>query len=407
MRIAMFAGTFHPERDALARSLLASARALWRRGHAVLLAVPRYPRFDPLEDGGPDAHEDEGISVLRLPTLPLMGREPGRAVIPTALGALRCRTWRPDVVHAHLPFGAGLEALATSRLLRIPLIGTHHGPTDGFVRHFPALGARLAPVARQYVRWYYDRCDRVTSPSRELIAAMRRDGLRAPVSVVANPLSPDGPRGIADRFEPSRRSSLPGFTLLHVGPLTAEARIGDFIHAIPSLLTRIPGVSLALIGRGAAESSLRTLAETLQVSTHVRFLGHATPARLRDAYAASDVFVSMNTAETQSLALIEAMASRLPVIVARSPNLAEHVDTSRGLLVDPGNPAALAEVVVALHRHPARAAALGAAGRVYAAHFSPNRIAAEWEEVYAEVLSPARRRSAIPLAASPTPPSRR
>ncbi len=203
------------------------------------------------------------------------------------------------MVHAHLPFGAGLEAFATSRLLRIPLIGTHHGPTDGFARHVPALGAHLAPVARRYVRWYYDQCDRVTSPSRELIATMRRDGLRAPASVVANALAFDGPREIPDLFEPKRWPNLPGFTLLYVGHLAAETRVDEIIRALPSLLIRIPRVSLSLIGRGAAEASLRKLAETLQVSTLVRFLGDATPARRREACAGSDVFVTMDTAGTQ------------------------------------------------------------------------------------------------------------
>ena len=165
-------------------------------------------------------------------------------------------------------------------------------------------------------------------------------------------------------------------------------------------------MTLALIGRGPAEASLRKLAETLQVSTHVRFLGHVTPARRSDAYAGSDAFITMDTG-TQSLALIEAMAAGLPVIGARSPNLAEHVDTSRGLLVEPGHPATLAEAIVALHRHPGHAAALGAAGRVYAAHFSPDRIATEWEQLYGQVLSPARRTAAVAVAMPPDPTSRR
>jgi glycosyltransferase involved in cell wall biosynthesis len=262
-------------------------------------------------------------------------------------------------------------------------------------------------MARRYVRWYYDHCDRVTSPSRDLIAEMRRDGLRAPASVVANPLAFDGPRGTPDLFEPKRWPSLPGFALLHVGSLAAGTRVDEIIHALPSLLTRIPRVTLALIGRGAAEASLRKLAETLQVSTHVRFLGHVTPARLRDAYAGSDVFVTMDMPDTRNLALIEAMAFGLPVIVARSFNLTEHVDTSRGLLVDPGSPAALAEAIVALHRHPGHAAALGAAGRAYAAHFSPDRIAAEWEQLYGQVLSPARRTATVALAMPPDTTSRR
>jgi glycosyltransferase involved in cell wall biosynthesis len=163
--------------------------------------------------------------------------------------------------------------------------------------------------------------------------------------------------------------------------------VEEIVHAIPALITRIPRLALTLVGRGPEETALRLLAEQLQVTSHVRFAGHLAGERLVDAYAASDVFVSMSRAETPDLRTLEAMAFGLPVIGARADGLLEHVDASCGVVVEPGNTDALVASILALHRDAGRAAALGARGWARAARFAPDPIAAEWEEVYAEVLA--------------------
>ena len=241
MRIAMFADTFHPQMGGLARSLLVSARALRQRGHAVLLAVPRSPRFDPPRGSGAGLSPRRGAFSAAASHPSIDGNRTGSRDRPN-------RAWRAPLS------GMGARPRARAPAVRSRARGPGHVPTPpapadrnpsradrGLRAPSPALGARLAHVARRYVRWYYDQCDRVTSPSREIIATMRRDGLRAPASVVANAVALDRPRGILDLFEPRRWPSLPGFTLLSVGRLSAEAHVDEIIHALPSLLTRIPG----------------------------------------------------------------------------------------------------------------------------------------------------------------------
>src|SRR5262249_56022556 len=90
--------------------------------------------------------------------------------------------------------------------------------------------------------------------------------------------------------------------------------------------------------------------------------------------------------------------------------VAECVDASRGMLVEAGDTMALVDSILALQRDPVRAAALGAAGRAHAAHFGPASIAAEWEEIYGEVLARRRQRRAVesrslPQPTTPRPPA--
>jgi hypothetical protein len=125
MRIAVFANGFDSGGSGIAHSLTAGARALARRGHALLLGIPRDEGFDDAEP----SEVAEGVEILRLASLPVGADAGGRLVLPTGIAAIHCRTWTPDVVHAHGPFGAGLEAMAAARLLRVPLIGTSTAPS--------------------------------------------------------------------------------------------------------------------------------------------------------------------------------------------------------------------------------------------------------------------------------------
>ena len=139
----------------------------------------------------------------------------------------------------------------------------------------------------------------------------------------------------------------------------------------------------------------------------MRFTAELGRSRLLDTYAASNVFVSMSTAEAARLTLIDAMAAGLPTIGARTPAVTPCVDGSRGMLVEAADTAAVVAAILALHRDPARAATLGASGRAYAARFAPGPIAAEWEEIYGEVLLRARPRRAAAVQPLHQPTARR
>ena len=308
----------------------------------------------------------------------------------------------PDVVHSHEPFGTGLEALATARLLRVPLISTRRDPVEHLPRDGPASTMSPTPAALRYARWYYNQCDLVTSPSETIVTALRDRGLGVPTRVVNDPLPLDPWPGTERSLDEKPRRGPGSFTLLHVGRLTADQRVDEIIRAIPSLITRIPAVCFTVAGEGPAETSLRTLADRLQVTTHVRFVGRLARARLLES-CASDAFVTMSGSEASRLATIEALAAGLPVIAARTPSLAEDMDASCGITIETADTASLVASILALRRDPARAAALGAAGRAHAARFRPEPIAAEWEEIYGEVLSRSRQRRAARSCAVPQP----
>ena len=104
--------------------------------------------------------------------------------------------------------------------------------------------------------------------------------------------------------------------------------------------------------------------------------------------ASLDILVQPSLRETFGRVLIEAMASRKPVIATRVGGMPEIVvDGESGLLVPPEDPPALAAAILSLLQDPAHVRAMGEAGRCRVEeHFSLPRRTRRLEAIYDAVL---------------------
>lgn len=140
-----------------------------------------------------------------------------------------------------------------------------------------------------------------------------------------------------------------------------------FLRAARRMLAVRPELRFVIVGEPIFQwrderDRLEGIARELGVADRVAFLGHRedVPAVL----AAFDLFVMPSLFEPFGRVLIEAMAASRPVVAARAGGVPEIVlDGETGLLVPPGDDAALAEASLALLADPARSRQLGEAGR--------------------------------------------
>jgi glycosyltransferase involved in cell wall biosynthesis len=128
------------------------------------------------------------------------------------------------------------------------------------------------------------------------------------------------------------------------------------------------------------------LAAELDIAPRVRFLGTLAPADLAELLQASDIFAMMSTSETQSMALLQAMASGLPVAAANSRALPEFVGPENGVLVESTDEARLAVEFAALLAAPERRRRLGLAGRTRAERYGIETVTDAWEGLYRSLL---------------------
>ncbi len=385
----MFTDYFFPELGGIQDSVATISRTLGRRGHQVDIYAPRYASRDYHRIGLAVRERGLGtnVRVCRRASLPFPSstRQSRAALVSPIAWAELASEAKPDLIHVHSFFGIGLEALLSGACLGIPVIGTNHTTIAGFGPHMPV----SVDWAAAYVMWFYNRCDYVTAPSRSVFDELGTDRLSRPHRVVSNPIDIDLFTPVcADQREALRaRFGLSGPTITYAGRLGPEKNIEVLLRAVALLRDDGVAAELAIAGHGSHEPVLRAIATELGIAGQVRFLGTLAQDELARLLQVSDIFAIMSTSETQSMALLQAMASGIAVVAADARALPEFVGPSNGVLVDPHDPVRLARALEDLLASPERRRHFGSAGRQSAERFGVEAVTDEWETLYRSVLN--------------------
>ena len=261
-----------------------------------------------------------------------------------------------------------------------------------------AIAALARPVAIQYVhadefRTRPGLCARAVRRADAVIAVSRyaRDlalDVGAPVERVT--VIPPG----VDAAEAPRRDAAARPTIVTVARLVEHKGHVAMIRALPSIRSRVPEVEWTVIGDGPLRADLERLAVEEGVEDRIRFLGSLSNAE-RDAWLARAHVFAMPSrlppggigGEGFGIVFLEAGAHGLPVV---GPNvggaLDAIVDGETGLLVDPTDPAALADAISTVLLEPALAARLGEAGATRARERTWERHAASVRALIGELV---------------------
>ena len=174
--------------------------------------------------------------------------------------------------------------------------------------------------------------------------------------------------------------------ILYAGNIKPHKNLDRLIESY-ALLRRqgIVGVNLLVIGDDISKySNLRRLVHKFQLHKYVRFLGFVPDATLASLYRLASVFVFPSLYEGFGLPTLEAMAADVPVITSNTSSLPEVVGDA-ALLIDPRDPAAIADAMARVLGEPALRAELIRRGRERVHAFSWERSVERIHQVYAEV----------------------
>lgn len=171
-----------------------------------------------------------------------------------------------------------------------------------------------------------------------------------------------------------------------VARLTKDKAPFDFVEAAALVHARHPTAHFIWIGDGPLDDQLRKKIEVLKLENIFHMAGHQT--NVHEYLRAMDCFVLSSTSEALSIAMLEAMASGLPVISTRVNGADEAIRNGEtGLLVPIGDVSSMANAINYLIDDPLRARAIGNAAReCISEEFSLSKMTQQVEELYEEVF---------------------
>ncbi len=295
---------------------------------------------------------DGPVTVIRVPALNVLEKYgiPYPLFHPFGLAAALRRTLPTvDVVHLHgLLYQSGALAAWISRRRGMPVVLTEHVGLVPYANPIVTAieRAAIATVGRLVAR----HCDRIAVLNGRIareMARLARPG--TPVEVIANGVDTVlfAPALPGERERLRARWGLARPTALFVGRLVPKKGLEIAAAGVP------PGVDLVVCGRGTPPDDL---------PPDARLLGQLPQAALAELYRAADVFVLPSEGEGFPLAVQEALASGLPVIISDTPANREFLGEDAAVFAE-RTPGAVRAAICALLDDPARRAALGEAGR--------------------------------------------
>jgi glycosyltransferase involved in cell wall biosynthesis len=171
------------------------------------------------------------------------------------------------------------------------------------------------------------------------------------------------------------------------GPLTRIKAFDEVIWCFELVRILYPTARLLILGDGPDRARLERFADGVSEPGCIRFLGYRPD--IAEILPHADVYWQLDASRTTPLALLEAQAAGVPVVVSDTPahRAAIAVDET-GFVAPLGNRAAVARATDDLFSDPARAERMGAAGaEVVAAHWSIEAALVAYDRLYATVLS--------------------
>jgi len=268
---------------------------------------------------------------------------------------VRLYTLDAPLVHVQLSSRASFWRKAVvcllARLARRPYLLHVHGS------EFADFYGECSPAARRIVRAVLARAALVLALSDAWRATLQQISPQARIEVLMNavPLPP------ADGL-PAPANPQP--TLLFFGEIARHKGVFGLAQAFARVADELPGLRLIYAGTGSGVEETRRLIEQFGLGRRVKFTGWLQAERKRATLAAATIFVLPSFVEGMPMALLEAMSFGLPVIATPVGGVPEIITHERdGLLVPPGDIAALAAAIARLTREPQLRARLGRAAR--------------------------------------------
>lgn len=281
-----------------------------------------------------------------------------------------------EVIHAQTrvaQWAAWLLSIAT----RVPYTATWHGfyRPHLFRKLIPCWGDRTIAISRTVYDDLRDSFGRRESRIRLIFNGVDTEKF-------VNDYSSEEKKTIKKRYGLKE-----GPVIGIISRLSPEKGHKYLINAFKTVRERFPDVQLMIVGEGRLKDELKKMTSDMKLEDSVYFLENTL--NTKELLAIMDVFTRPSIEEGFGLAVVEAMLMGLPIVSTDVGGFKSILNHGRvGILVAPENAVELGDALSMILKDKQFAEEMGKAGEKYARlNFSADRMAAEVEEVYKEIIN--------------------
>ena len=332
MKIAMFTECYEPYINGVITHIKILTEGLRNLGHEVMVVTG---------DTECAHHYVDDNNVLHCPAAKTGKRLYGYPLSSPISRHRRdiIKEFNPDIIHIHTEFSLGQSGIRMAKVLNVPMVYTMHTMYDEYVYYIApkTLSRPATKLARQYFLLVAGHADAITGPSQKVSEYCKEIGVKTPVNVINNAAELDAfrPGAVSEKAKSDLRKKLGISTdetvAIFVGRLGREKSVDVLLGFWKETVRPEDKLRLIIIGDGPVKSELELQAKELELENDVIFTGKVLHEDMPPYVAIGDMYVTASLSDTNSISMLEGMASGLPVLALTDPlNEGQVVDGVNG-----------------------------------------------------------------------------
>lgn len=254
--------------------------------------------------------------------------------------------FKPDIIHNQTSGPLALAIFRYAKKRNIPIVMTDHTYPDNLTQQVKLPKFAKKPInaaMNAYFMSFLRRSEYATLPTKQAITDLlpkNHHSFKVPVEALSNGIDLSHfTKGPASE-EIYKKYAIPKNVpiILYVGRIDPEKSLDILVNSFKKLIKEVPKAHLVMVGDGTAREKLEKMIKRKKLSNQTHFIGRVIGDDLSQIYRTGTVFVITSKTETQSIVLMEAMASGLPAIAVNAGAVTELVkDGENGFIFEPND----------------------------------------------------------------------
>ena len=259
--------------------------------------------------------------------------------------------FKPDIIHNQTSGPLALAIFRYAKKRNVPIVMTDHTYPDNLTQQVKLPKFAKKPInaaMNAYFMSFLRRSEYVTLPTKQAITDLlpkNHHSFKVPVEALSNGIDLSHfTKGPASE-EIYKKYAIPKNVpiVLYVGRIDPEKSLDILVNSFKKLIKEAPKAHLVMVGDGTAREKLEKMVKRKKLGSQTHFIGRVVGDDLSQIYRTGTVFVITSKTETQSIVLMEAMASGLPAIAVNAGAVTELVkDGENGFIFEPNDTAGIA-----------------------------------------------------------------